>query len=157
MTPAEVLAAAGQFVGVPYKEHGDTPAGWDCRGCVRHLRREIFGLESPGMDPAEYTVRDVKDLDLVADLMAARRGLWRELARFEDEPPAERVRQVGTLRPGAVILFSVFGRDAHVGVLLTRRDFAHTLAGQETTILRLDGDRWSSRIRGAYDTSRDDP
>lgn len=149
LTPAAILA-------VPYVEHGDTPAGWDCRGLVRHLRAELFGVDSPGMGPESYSAVDVRDRDLVERLMLERMGLWRELERFDEETGAERAARVGRLAPGAVILFSVFQRDAHVGLLLSPREFVHTIAGQGTTILRLDNARWSGRIRGAYDT-RDRP
>lgn len=155
MTPAAIMAAAARYVGTPYLQHGDTPAAWDCRGCVRHLRAELFGLQSPGMDPAEYTSLDARDLDTVERLMIDRKGLWRELASFGAEDAAARAATVSRLRPGAVLLFRVFDRDAHVGLLLTGRDFIHTLGGQETTIARVSEYRWSSRLRGAYDTDRE--
>ena len=150
-----MAALVEAYCAVPYKAHGDALDGWDCRGCVRHARAELFGLESPGMGRDFYSTLDVRDLAAVESMMAARMGLWRPLVLFEDEPGPVRARAVGSLRPGAVILFRVFERDAHVGLLLNRRDFLHTMAGQQTTVTRLTD--WARRIRGAYDTDRELP
>lgn len=151
----DAAALVESYCAVPYQAHGDTLAGWDCRGCVRHARAELFGLESPGMGREFYSTLDVRDLDAVESMMAARMALWRPLAVFDDEPADHRARTVGRLPGGAVLLFRVFKRDAHVGLLLNRRDFLHTMAGQQTTVARLTD--WAGRIRGAYDTDREPP
>lgn len=129
---------AAPYVGVPWKARGDDPAGWDCRGCVRFLRRRIWDLESPGMGNDFYSAVDVRDPEKLEKLLLARLVAWRPV-----DPT-----------PGAVIVFRVFGRDAHVGLVLTATDFVHSFGGQETTILRLDDPQWSPRIRGCYDTDR---
>lgn len=130
---------AAPFVGVPWIPRGDAPTGWDCRGCVAYLRRHIFGLESPGMTRDAYTAADVRSPERVEELVLERVGLWRP----------------GDARPGAVILFQVFGRAAHVGLVLSSTDFVHSFGGQETTILRLDAPAWGHRVRGFYDTEHD--
>lgn len=88
-----------------------------------------------------YSALDVRDPETVERLLLERMDQW---------------DQVGPV-PGAVILFHVFGRDAHVGLVLTATDFVHSFGGQETTILRLDDPQWSRRIRGYYDTDRPRP
>ena len=137
LTALDPVLAAAPFVGVPWRPRGDDPAGWDCRGCVAYLRREIFGLESPGMTREFYSAADVRSPEAVERMMLERMGAWAEV-------PA---------RPGAVVLFRVFGRNAHVGLVLSSSDFVHSFGGQETTILRLDDRAWSDRIRGFYDTA----
>ena len=136
MSDRAVLAAASRFVGVPYVPHGSTPDGWDCWGCTRYLRRELFGLQSPSWSEV-YSAADARDLGRVEELVRERLDAWRPV----------------DVRPGAALLFRVFNRDAHVGLMLTRLEFIHTLAGQETTIVRLDDSRWANRLRGAYDTA----
>lgn len=85
-----------------------------------------------------YTAADVRSPEAVERMILERAGAWSEV-----EP-----------RPGAVVLFRVFGRNAHVGLVLSGADFVHSFGGQETTILRLDNPAWSGRIRGFYDTDR---
>jgi len=133
MTPA---AQAARFVGVPYVLLGDDPvAGWDCRGCVRHVRREVFGLESPGFENIGYRRDEAACVEDVERLMLIQRVAWRE---------------VETPIAGAVLLFRYFGRDCHVGLALNPAEFIHCLMGQETTIVRLEN--WRRRLRGAYVT-----
>jgi cell wall-associated NlpC family hydrolase len=140
VTDSEALAAAAHMVGVPWLPKGEDPAvGWNCWGCVRYGRRQIFGLESPSW-AQDYTSADVASRERVEELIAARMGGWEETE----------------IRPGAVLLFRTFGRDCHVGLVLTRSDFIHTFGGTETTILRLNDPHWARRIRGAYDTRRQD-
>ncbi len=135
------VAAAAPYVGIPWRARGRTPDAWDCLGCVRFLRRKIFGLETPGFGLDTYTSTDVASSAEVERLVHASLSQWVQV------PP----------RPGAVIVFRVFDRDAHVGLVLSRSDFVHSFGGQETTILRLDDHSWSRRIRGFYDTSDDAP
>lgn len=139
VTPEErrALKAAAPFVGVPYLKHGSTPAGWDCWGCARYLRQEVFNLETPLWSEA-YTALDVRRPAEVERLILEHLAEWREVP-------------VG---PGAVLLFEIFGRRAHVGLMLTSREFVHTLAGQETAIVRLAGSIWQDRLRGAYELAR---
>lgn len=130
-----ILRKAAAFVGVPYLKHGQDPAsGWDCWGCARFLREELFGLPTPSWSDA-YSSLDVKRPAEVERLFLEHLHAWREVE----------------VRPGAVLLFQVFGRRAHVGLMLTRREFVHTLAGQETSILELEGSMWKDRLRGAYE------
>lgn len=94
------------------------------------------------MDGDFYSSLDVRSAERVESLIMERMGEWRPV-----EP-----------RPGAVILFRVWNRDAHVGLVLSPTDFVHSFGGEETTILRLENDKWAKRRRGFYDTTRgDDP
>lgn len=129
-------AAAARFVGAPYRPHGEDPVdGWDCLGLVRYLRREIFGLETPSYRGL-YSAADAVSPDNVERLLRSNMAAWRPVAP----------------RPGAVVLFHWFGRDAHVGLILSASDFIHTHAGQDTTILRHTAEPWARRVRGTYDT-----
>lgn len=146
--------AAAPFVGVPWKARGDDPAtGWDCRGLVRYLRRLIFDKPSPGMGRDFYTVADVRSWETIESLVAERMGAWELVAPFAaEEPLAVRLARLATLPPGSVLLFEVFQRRAHIGLVLSAANFVHTFGGQDTTILRLDDSTWAHRVRGAYDT-----
>lgn len=83
-----------------------------------------------------YTAADVASAETVESLIRERLSLWRSVGQ----------------RPGAVVLFEIFGRTAHIGLVLTAREFVHSFGGTETAILRLDDPSWSRRVRGFYDT-----
>lgn len=126
------------YVGVPYRLHGRDPAGWDCRGCVDYLRRVIFNKVGPSLDgdvPIEATASAARIAEVMEAQVRERLSAWTPCAA----------------RPGAVVLLEVFGRPAHVGLMLTPRDFIHAMAGCETVISRLDEPRWSNRVRGVFD------
>ncbi|MET3665897.1 NlpC/P60 family protein [Caulobacter sp. 1776] len=132
-----VTRAAG-FVGTPYRLMGRTPEGWDCWGCVSWLRQQLLEVASPSAGDG-YLPEDAvggRLIDTSAGLIAASLGRWRLL----DGP-----------RPGAVALIEVFGRPAHVGLVLDRRAFIHAWEGTDTVIERLSDERWARRARGFYD------
>lgn len=129
------LERAAAFVGVPYIAPGGDLNGWDCRGCVRYCREALFSLPSPGLDSVVYSRQDARDIDEVERLVRANMAAWRPV----------------TPRPGAVLLFSIYQREAHVGLFLGAGEFIHALAGAGTVIAPLRG-AWARRLRGAYDT-----
>lgn len=133
------LAAAAPFVGVPYLPLGRTPEGWDCWGCGRWCRRAIFGQGAPSWD-------DAYDLSAFAGyerLIATSEALILErLSAWSPQPrPA----------PGHFVLIEVFGRAAHVGLMLTGHDFIHAWEGVGTAIESVRSPRWARRVRGFYD------
>lgn len=137
MTPE--IIRAGEFVGVPYRLHGETPEGWDCLGLVKYLRRELFGLDTPPWS-APYGMAEALGAKAADDKIRAGLAQW------------ERVE----VRPGAVLLFRRFGHACHVGLALGHGQFIHAEQGTATALLPLAG-RWETRILGAYDQHRSIP
>lgn len=48
-----VLSVAAQYLGVPYRFGGDTPAGWDCSGAMRYIFGQV-GVALPRSSAAQY-------------------------------------------------------------------------------------------------------
>lgn len=115
------LRAAQPFVGVPYVLHGRDPTGWDCWGCVRWVRRAVFGLDSPCWGEV-YADEAAGRADLWAALIAERLDAWTEC-----EP-----------KPGAVALIGRLGVEGHVGLMLTRNDLIHVERDSLTVVARRD-------------------
>lgn len=67
---SEILAYGAQFLGVPYKFAGGTPAGFDCSGFTSYVYKK-FGVNLPRSSKAQYnagkkiSMSDVKPGDLV--------------------------------------------------------------------------------------------
>lgn len=102
------------------------------------LRAEIFAKPTPSWAEA-YTPLDGANPVRLADMAA--RLITERLAAWSPCSP----------RPGAVALFSLFGRPAHVGLMLTSIDFIHALGGCDTAIERLGEPRWAPRLIGCFD------
>jgi cell wall-associated NlpC family hydrolase len=135
MTP---LQAAGAYVGAPYRLHGRDEAGWDCWGLVAALRGRIFGRPTPSWSEL-YGPEDGASAAALAEKVE--RLIRGHMAGWTPCAP----------RAGAVALLTVFGREAHVGLMLGPLDFIHVLAGSATAISRLNEPRWRTRFAGAYD------
>lgn len=129
----DIIKAADSYVGVPYRIHGRDTSGWDCWGCVRFTRRELFGKESPSWSDA-YNAIDFRQPEKLETIIKSHMDGW---------------SQVG-VSPGVVILFRTFGRDAHVGLYLGKGLFIHALHNCATAIVPLED--WNHRFVAAYDT-----
>jgi cell wall-associated NlpC family hydrolase len=134
-----LLRRAQEFVGVPYVLHGETPEGWDCLGCVRFLRLELFGLSSPRWTH-DYGSAEALGAPRAEDLIKLHLPAWDRLDVPAGAAPP----------PGSVLLFRRFGRAGHVGLMLDRGQFIHAEQGCRTVIAAL-SNRWETRILGAYD------
>lgn len=137
MTP---LARAGGLISVPYLRRGVDLDGWDCMGCVRWVRTEIFAQpwRSPQM---AYGDAESADPAVRAAAIAANLGDWTLVGDKRAD-----------MRPGAVLLFQYFGSPSHVGVALTPSDFIHCIGGVGTAIVDFDREpQWERRLRGIYD------
>lgn len=137
MTHEDQLAA---LVGIPYRLNGADLDGWDCLGCARHVRTQVFGLPWRS-DGIEYGPGEALDAQLRAARISDRLADWTLLGAT-----------VRDMRPGAVLLFQYFGSASHVGVAISPRDFIHCLGGSETVIVDFDREpQWERRLRGVYD------
>lgn len=128
-----IIKAADRYVGAPYKPRGRDPNGWDCWGCVRWCRKEFFGKESPSWEDA-YNAVDFTNPEIVERVIRSHMEGWSEVP----------------VRPGVVLLFRTFNRDAHVGLYLGDNQFIHTLYNCLTAIIPLED--WKHRLVAAYDT-----
>lgn len=123
---------AGTYLPVPYRLHGEGLDGWDCRGCVKFGRADLFGLGWASDDI--YDARDAADRCRVAALLEGARPFWRRLER-----PA----------PGAVVVLQHFGSPGHVGLMISRHGFVHCRARKGTTVGDIRDTRF--RVEGFYD------
>lgn len=133
-----VLRVAGAYVGVPYVLRGRDPGGWDCWGCLRFGRKALFGKDSPCVSDAYDLAEAASPARLAAHmegLVAQSISLWRPCAA----------------QASAAVLLKVFGRPAHVGLLLDDMNFLHAQIGCETVISRLDEPMWAQRLLGCFD------
>lgn len=125
---------AAKVLTVPYLLNGWDIQGWDCRGCVNWARRNWLGLESPNMD-GWYPVEQATNPEVVERLIRERMDRW--------EPCAPKA--------GAVALFTVATRAAHVAIMLDSHNFLHSRADYNTCVDTLQSKRWLKRLAGVYE------
>lgn len=136
VTTAELEIRVSGLIGIPYLAKGDTPKGWDCRGCVRWCLDQFCGVETPDYRSL-YTADQVGQSGrrlraaLIADGLAAG---WEPV-----EP-----------RPGAVAWLSWLGTAGHVGFMLDQRRVLHADARSGTALLDLDDPAAGYRLVGTF-------
>lgn len=129
----DTMARVAPWIGVPYVNKGRSPeTGWDCWGCCRHVRREVFGVDSPSWAEVYEAGLSTPELE---EVIRQRLRAWRK----------------AELLPGAALLFRMFGRNVHVGVYLGRNQFIHALQGCETAVEDLTQPRWKGRLVSPYE------
>lgn len=135
VVPADLEVRAGALVGAPFRAKGDTPEGWDCRGCARWCLSEFCGIALP-----DY--RDLYDAAIVSP------GGASERARLIGEG-LEAWRPVAA-QAGAVVFLSWLGRAGHIGFMLGRRRFLHADTRCGTAIEDLSNPACPYRAKGFF-------
>ncbi|HVQ51042.1 MAG TPA: NlpC/P60 family protein [Mycobacterium sp.] len=119
------------YVGVPYLEHGRTPAGWDCYGLVYYLSRRYLHHAVPSYS-LSYT-----DANSADDAFAEHVPEWQRLT-------------VGEAEPGDVLVLNCIGLPVHCALVVGAGTMLHCMRGRATVLERFTSAAWSRRIEGAY-------
>jgi cell wall-associated NlpC family hydrolase len=122
------------YVGVPYLDHGRTPAGWDCYGLVYWLNSERLGRAVPSYS-GRYS--DAERVTEVSSLLRDEMRAWRAVAR-------------DALEPGDTLVFTLGGEPLHCGLALDGAVMLHCLRGRNTVREPFDGMAWARRLVGVY-------
>jgi cell wall-associated NlpC family hydrolase len=120
-----------KYVGVPYVEHGRTPAGWDCYGLVYYVSRKHFHYNVPSY------LLSYASADTAQDAFAEHVGEWRSIPMDESQP-------------GDVVILYVAGLPIHCGLLVGDGLMLHCMRGRQTCLERVDSLQWNRRIEGAH-------
>lgn len=128
------IAAAG-IIGAPFLPKGDTPLGWDCRGCARWCLATFCGVETPAhgelYDEAVFSRSGRRDR---ARLLTEGLDNWRRV-----EPQS-----------GAIALLERFGVAGHVGFMISPRRLVHADLRCDTVVMDLDDPAAGYRLTGAF-------
>lgn len=135
IVPADIEARLASIVGVPFLAKGDTPEGWDCRGCARWCLMTICDIEVPDYQALyDASVMDVPGRRERARLIAEGLSQWNAV-----EPQA-----------GAIAWLEWLGGAGHVGFMIGARRVVHADTRGGTTLLDLDEANAAYRLKGAF-------
>lgn len=127
---AEMVIAAMNFVGVPYRRGGNTfESGFDCSGFTRHIFELGLGLVLPRQADDQAGAKNLVSID-----------------------KAE-------LRPGDLVFFNTLQRTfSHVGIYIGDGRFIHApRSGSEVRIENMRYAYWAQRFTGARRAAADRP
>lgn len=120
-----------RYLGAPYLAKGcSVDGGIDCWGLVVLVYRDLYQLTLPmyGVDPL--------DRRAVSDSVAEHVDEWHRIVS-----PNE----------GSLVLFRMAGSPAHVGVMIDRQRFIHSLPECGVVVESLGSVRWNKRVDGFYE------
>ncbi|MEJ7807146.1 MAG: NlpC/P60 family protein [Telluria sp.] len=123
----------GNYIGIPFADHGSDARGVDCWGLVRHVLACEHGWQLPsygeGYDSAknQAAVTEV----IVNGLMQG----WERVSA----PVAS-----------ALVVFRMAGKPWHVGLVVAPDRFLHAPVGETSCVERLSSPMWEKRIEGFY-------
>jgi len=120
VTASDWRAAAGSWIGTPYRTGGDTRQGTDCSGFARSLYREVAGTVIP------RTTSQLWQEGKAVDLSSLRPG---DLVFFSNLGAGDGI--------------------THVGVVIGEGEFAHASTSQGVRFASHDRGYWQKRFAGA--------
>ncbi len=120
-----------KYIGIPYVEKGRDESGVDCWGLVRLIYKNELDINLPSFT-TEYEISDNERLE---ELFAQYKEGW---------------ESTDTPEVGDVVMFRIFGYEAHIGICVGDNKFLHVREGRDSAIESLDNPKWSKRITGFF-------
>lgn len=124
------------YVGLPFREKGDSHDGVSCWGLAVLVFREVAGVTLPTFAGAFVSSAERGQ---IAALIADVAGAW----------PWQRVAP-GSQRDLDIALFSRAGLVTHVGIVCGRDRMLHVTSSQDSAIVDISSGRWLPRLAGIY-------
>lgn len=124
---------AGQYVGIPFDDHGRTREGADCWGLARLVLMEQYGLELPDYGEAYEDAKNIR-----AVRRAIRAGL------------AEEWKQVEAPQVGDLVIINLAALPWHCGLYVGDGRVLHVHAGAGAAIQELDKAPLKGKVEGFY-------
>jgi len=122
----------GNYIGVPFKEHGCAIDGCDCYGLIRLIYREQFCLITPDFADQYESVKDNKTIGSIVERESRR---WTRV----DAPEF-----------GDVVVIYVKGQPCHIGMYIEDNLMLHTERTVNSIIEEFDNQRWREKVEGFY-------
>lgn len=133
MNSSDLNKIVDKYVGIPFKDHGDSFKGCDCYGLVKLLYREEFGLSLP----------EVGDLYTSA---YKRHEVDKTLSAHIDYDWCKKVQKGEPLNPFDMMVFRIAGTDHHVGLYIREGYMLHVVEGSDSGVERYTGVRWGKQL-----------
>jgi cell wall-associated NlpC family hydrolase len=122
-----------KYIGIPYVNKGRDFNGVDCWGLVWLFLENEMSIKYQSI----FDYIDHRDVFIIE--------------RYIIDNVKRHWKRITVPKPGDIVLFRINGRLIHIGIVIDRNQFLHTLQGKNSCIERLSDPRWSKRIGGYYE------
>lgn len=124
-------AWATTYLNIPFLERGRDRHGVDCYGLLHLMYAEQRGITLPSYAEGYTTTDDTREIAALCRGEVATR--WRAVPRGEEQL-------------FDAIIFRIKGEPIHIGVVLDKEYFVHTMKGIWSVMERWQGLVWSRRV-----------
>lgn len=130
----EVNQIVEKYVGIPFKDHGNTMEGCDCYGLVYLIYQNEFNLYLPYVGDLYKSAYNRKEVDSLLT------------ANIDYHEWCVDVTSTGIYRPFDMLVFRIGGTDHHVGLYIRPDFMLHIIEGCNSGIERYNGIRWQRQL-----------
>lgn len=123
-----------KYIGIPFKENGRDLKGLDCYGLVWIIHKLELGIDLPGYNGEYFS--SLYDHDGIENLIARE-----TMGRWKKQTAAE---------PFSTVVFRIRRRFSHVGLVIEKSSFIHSLVGCSVCIEDFDDLLWRNKVYGFY-------
>lgn len=125
------------YVGIPFKLHGETREGLDCWGLVRLWYREQYGIDLPAFGDQYGREINAAERAHLAALIRGESAEWKPI-------------RAGHEARGHVVLCRIMGDESHLGIVVERGRMLHARPGTDSCVEAYTGPTWARRLAGFY-------
>lgn len=127
-----------KYMRIPFKSQGHSFEGCDCGGLVWLVYKEELGIELPKWFDMYSGTRIEHSLELT-ETVSTMLGSYCVEVDIKDRKPFD------------VIAFKICNSPIHVGIVVNKKYFLHTMQGfSRVTQERFDSPQWTGRITGCF-------
>lgn len=127
------------YIGIEYETMGRGPEKYDCFGLVIKIQQEVFDNHQELLYLLGDSAYDIANRPKVADLIdEGKKGLVGSWGRVE------------TPKEGDIVIFNVYGKPSHVGVMVNKSEFIHVEQNGITEVDSIRSGTWKARVEGFY-------
>lgn len=134
MTDVEVQKIVEKYVGIPFKDHGNTFEGCDCYGLVSLIYKNEFGILLPQVGDIYKNAYSRKEVHFAVNSHVNNLDWCIDVT---DKKP---------YRPFDMLVFRIAGTDHHVGLYIRDGYMIHIIDGCNSGIERYSGVRWGRQF-----------
>lgn len=132
-----IASWVGDYIGLPFKEHGRDKSGLDCWGLVRLIYAQQFGIMLPSLVERYDSTLPRNALQLGALVTDIAKTDWIQIPQGQE-------------REGDVIVLRYNRHPMHVGVVVDKGYMIHVEQGTDAAICCYDSLRFRRSVTGLY-------
>jgi cell wall-associated NlpC family hydrolase len=123
-----------KYIGIPYKVNGETFESSDCYGLCKLYAKNELNITLPTYFYSDTNNEQTAEIAI----QLAKHGM------------GEGWQKVESPEYGDIVTFRIMGHEVHCGIMISSKEFLHSLKGRMSCIEELSHINWQHRLTGVY-------